>query len=109
LSRHLSRQQTPEEAELARRQLELSALRSTLISRERKLADLRAQLLSFEGRYIRQVGKLYAQLDEWEKKIAEIDSPLLLASDEPEPEGPTTNNFLPAETSDADDRQPHST
>ncbi len=73
----LAKQQTPEQAELARRRLELSALRASLIEHEHALDDLRAQLFSFEGRYIRQVGKLYAQLDEWERKIAELDSPLL--------------------------------
>ncbi len=99
----LAIRQTTEQAELARRKLELSALRATLIAREHALTDLRAHLLSFEGRYIRQVGKLYAQLDEWEKKIAELDSPLLLLSEEEfNPNEPPHGN-LPTNTPDADD------
>ena len=68
------RQPTPEEAELVRRRAELAALRDTLATREAELAQLRAQLNSFEGRYIRQVGVLYIQLDEWEERIAELNS-----------------------------------
>ena len=69
------RQPTAEEAELYRRRAELAAVRSALTDREGELAALRAQLNSFEGRYIRQVGVLYIQLDEWEERIAELNSP----------------------------------
>jgi hypothetical protein len=47
-----------------------------LAERELELADLRAQLKSFEGRYLRQVGILYAELDDWEAKIAGIEASL---------------------------------
>jgi hypothetical protein len=70
------RQQTPEEAELLRKREELAAVRSALAERELELADLRAQLKSFEGRYLRQVGVLYAELDEWEARIAELEASL---------------------------------
>jgi hypothetical protein len=40
------------------------------------LAQLRAQLKNFEGRYLRQVGALYAELDEWEARIAEREAEL---------------------------------
>ncbi len=43
-----------------------------LVAREQLLSDLRTQLISFEGRYLRQVGSLYRKLDEWEQKIAEL-------------------------------------
>jgi hypothetical protein len=66
------RQPTPEELELHLRRAELAALRSTLAAREQSLAHLRDQLFSFEARYIRQVGVLYRQLDEWEERIAEL-------------------------------------
>ena len=66
------REPTLEEAELVRRRRELSALRAVLAERERELAALRDQLHSFEARYIRQVGVLYRQLDEWETRIAEL-------------------------------------
>lgn len=63
---------TPAEAELAGLRAELSLLRSTLLARERALDDLRCHLISFEGRYIRQVGKLYKQLDEWERRVTAL-------------------------------------
>lgn len=70
------RQQSPEEAELLRKREELSAVRAQLAERELELADLRSQLKSFEGRYLRQVGVLYAELDETDAKIAELEATL---------------------------------
>jgi hypothetical protein len=71
----IARQPRPEDAELFRRRAELTSLRATLATREAHLDRLRAQLNSFEGRYIRQVGVLYIQLDEWEDRIAELHNP----------------------------------
>ena len=71
------RQPTPEELELVRRRAELATLRSALATHEGQLAALRATLFSFEGRYIRQVGVLYIQLDEWNDRIAELNDPTL--------------------------------
>jgi hypothetical protein len=62
---------SPEEEELARKREELALLRAELAERELFLTNLRAELAAFEGRYLRQVGKLYAELDEWNAKIAE--------------------------------------
>ena len=70
------RKLTPEEEELLRKREELTSVRAALAERELELADLRALLKSFEGRYLRQVGVLYAELDEWEAKIAEIEASL---------------------------------
>jgi hypothetical protein len=70
------RKLTSEEEELLRKREELTSVRSALAERELELADLRALLKSFEGRYLRQVGVLYAELDEWEAKIAEIEASL---------------------------------
>jgi hypothetical protein len=70
------RHQTPEEAELLRKREELASVRAALAERELELADLRAQLRSFEGRYLRQVGVLYAELDEWASRIAELEASL---------------------------------
>lgn len=70
------RHQTPEEAELLRKREELAAVRAELAELELELADQRAQLKSFEGRYLRQVGVLYAELDEWEARIAELEASL---------------------------------
>ena len=70
------RRLTPEQEELERKREELGAVRAALAERELELADLRAQLKSFEGRYLRQVGVLYAELDEWDAKIAELEAKL---------------------------------
>ena len=68
--RHLSL----EEQELARKLQELAMLQAELIDRELLLANLRAELAVFEGRYLREVGGLYAELDDWNAKIAELDA-----------------------------------
>ncbi len=64
-------QQTPDDAVLLDRREQLAAVRSRLAERESELAQIRAQLKSFEGRYLRQVGILYAELDDIEARIAE--------------------------------------
>lgn len=101
---------TPAEAELAGLRAELSLLRSTLLARERALDDLRCHLISFEGRYIRQVGKLYKQLDEWERRVAALHpdrEEVFLDEDDanspeetatPEPRNPTPRDAKPALT-----------
>jgi hypothetical protein len=48
--RHLS----PEEQELARKRQELTILQAELTDRELSLANLRAELAAFEGRYLRE-------------------------------------------------------
>jgi len=64
-------QQTPDAAALDQRREQLAAVRIALAERESELAQARAQLKAFEGRYLRQVGILYAELDELEARIAE--------------------------------------
>lgn len=76
MAREIVRKLTPEEEELLRKREELASVRAALAERELELADLRAQLKSFEGRYLRQVGILYAELDDWEAKIAELEASL---------------------------------
>jgi len=68
------RHQTPEEVELNRKREELAAVRAELAEKELELADFRAQLKSFKGRYLREVGVLYAELDEYEARIAEREA-----------------------------------
>jgi hypothetical protein len=70
--RHL----TPEEEELLRKREELAAVRANLAERELELADFRSQLAVFQGRYMRQVGVLYAELDDWQARIAELKAKL---------------------------------
>jgi len=70
------RKLTPEQEELDRKREELASVRVTLAERELELADLRAQLRSFEGLYLRRVGFLYAELDDWDARVAELEASL---------------------------------
>ena len=64
-------QQTRDDVDLLNKREQLAAIRTRLAERESELAQLRVQLKTFEGRYLRQVGALYAELDEFEARIAE--------------------------------------
>jgi hypothetical protein len=64
-------QQTPDDIALLEKREQLASVRTTLAERESELAQLRTQLKTFEGRYLRQVGILYAELDDIEARIAE--------------------------------------
>jgi hypothetical protein len=64
-------QQTPDAATLLDKREQLAAVRTLLAECESELAQIRAQLKTFEGRYLRQVGILYAELDALEARIAE--------------------------------------
>lgn len=72
MSTELTRRQTPEERELESKRAHLAALETTLTQRELDLATLKAELQTFEARYLREVGTLYAELDGVEAEIAEI-------------------------------------
>ena len=67
---------TPEDIALAEKRDHLAAVRTRLAEREAELAQLRTQLKHFESRYFRQVGVLYAELDEIEARIAEREAEL---------------------------------
>lgn len=69
-------QRTPDEVALRERREELARLRVSLAEAEEELAQLRAQLKAFESRYFRQVGVLYAQLDELEARVREREADL---------------------------------
>ena len=68
----ITRRLKPEEEELLRKRAELDEVKATLAERELELTDLSSHLAAFEGRYLRQVGTLYAELDEWKARIAEV-------------------------------------
>jgi predicted nucleic acid-binding Zn-ribbon protein len=72
MSGQITRRLKPEEEELRRKREELTDIRSALAERELELVDFRNQLAGFEGRYLRQVGTLYAELDEWKARISEL-------------------------------------
>ncbi len=71
MSAGIVRRASPEEEELAKKREELALVQAELAERELFLTNLRAELSAFEGQYLRQVGALYAELDEWNAKIAE--------------------------------------
>jgi hypothetical protein len=71
MKNEIARRASPEEEELAQKLKELELLQAELAERELFLMNLRAELFAFEGQYLRQVGTLYAELDEWNAKIAE--------------------------------------
>jgi hypothetical protein len=71
----------PEEEELAAKREELARLQLQLAEQELFLASLNAELAAFEGLYLRQVGVLYAELDEWNARLAEIRAGRLATPD----------------------------
>jgi hypothetical protein len=76
MSAEIILQQSPDALALIEKREELAAVRNALAEREEQLARIRAQLKGFEGRYLRQVGILYAELDEIEARIAEREADL---------------------------------
>jgi hypothetical protein len=66
----LVRRLSPEEEELAAKREELALLEAQLADQELSLASLKAELAAFEGLYLRRVGVLYAELDEWNARLA---------------------------------------
>jgi hypothetical protein len=72
MNAEIVRRLSPEEEELGKKRDELALLQSELAERELYLANLRAELSAFEGRYLREVGVLYAELDEWNARIAQL-------------------------------------
>jgi hypothetical protein len=72
MSTEIAHRLSPEEEELAKKREDLALLQAELAERELFLTNLRAELAAFEGQYLRQVGTLYAELDEWNAKTAEV-------------------------------------
>ena len=64
-------QQTPDAVALLDKREQLAGVRAKLADCESELTQLRAQLKAFEDRYFRQVGVLYAELDDIEARITE--------------------------------------
>ncbi|MEQ1606324.1 MAG: hypothetical protein ABL999_15795 [Pyrinomonadaceae bacterium] len=67
----------PEEIELNKKRAVLERLKDRLADREEEMTDLRTELEKFEANYSMQVGRLYANLDDIEAKIAEEEFKLV--------------------------------
>jgi len=63
---------SPGVEELAAKRDELAQLEAQLADEELALASLKAELAAFEGLYLRRVGVLYAELDDWNARLAEF-------------------------------------
>jgi hypothetical protein len=61
----------PDAAAIAEKRERLAQVRVALADREADIAQTRAQMKTFEMRYLRQVGVLYAELDEIAARISE--------------------------------------
>ncbi|MGD0155078.1 MAG: hypothetical protein ABSB50_03205 [Terracidiphilus sp.] len=72
MASEIVRQLTPEEEELAAKREELALLEAELADRELALVSLKAEITAFEGLYLRRVGILYAELDEWNARLVEL-------------------------------------
>jgi hypothetical protein len=60
-----------EDEELATKRDEPARQEAQLVEAELSLASLKAELAAFRGLYLRRVGVLYAELDEWKARLAE--------------------------------------
>jgi hypothetical protein len=69
-----SRFRSPEEEELQRQRGELESLQSELAESELALATLHSELSAFERQYLDVVGRRYAELDDLEAQIAEVNA-----------------------------------
>ena len=76
MSGKITRRLKPEEEEILRKREELAVIRATLAACGLALVDLWGVVGGFEGGWLRQVGTLYAELDEWKARIAELQARL---------------------------------
>lgn len=60
----------PEEKELERLEAEHSVLEESIVRAELELETLKVEISQFQHRYYQGPGRLYAELDDWDAKIA---------------------------------------
>ena len=68
---------SPEQIELDKKLRVLDRLKDRLADREEEMTDLRLELDRFEARYTMEVGRLYAEQDELDARIAEEELKLV--------------------------------
>lgn len=76
MATNIRHRKTPEEEELYKKLAELNELESELAQQELDLATLRGELRTFEIKYLRIIGTHYAELDEIEAQIVELQARL---------------------------------
>lgn len=64
----------PEEQELVRLETEQTALEDRVSSAELELETLKVELAQFQYRYYQGPGRLYAELDDWDARIAMVEA-----------------------------------
>lgn len=64
----------PEEQELARLETDQATLEERVTSSELELETLKIELSQFQYRYYQGPGRLYAELDDWEARIAMVEA-----------------------------------
>lgn len=68
----LTKANTPEEAELAKKKIELDRLSQVLAEKELNIEELNLAIGRFQHRYFSEVGRKYVELDELRAQIAEL-------------------------------------
>jgi hypothetical protein len=68
----LTKANTPEEAELAKKKVELDGLSQLLAEKELNIEELKLTVARFQHRYFSEVGRKYVELDELRAQLAEL-------------------------------------
>ena len=68
----LTKANTPEEAELAKKKVELDRLSQVLAEKELNIEELKLAVGQFQYRYFPEVGRKYVELDELLAQIADL-------------------------------------
>ena len=68
----LTKANTPEEAELAKKKVELDGLSQVLAEKELNIEELKLTVARFQHRYFSEVGRKYVELDELRAQLAEL-------------------------------------
>ncbi|OAI23904.1 J domain-containing protein [Methylomonas koyamae] len=64
----------PEEQELSRLETDQATLEERVTTAELELETLKVELSQFQYRYYQRPGRLYAELDDWEARIAMVEA-----------------------------------
>jgi len=68
----LTKANMPEEAELAKKKVELDGLSQVLAEKELNIEELKLAVRRFQHRYFSEVGRKYVELDELQAQVAQL-------------------------------------